>query len=147
VPFPEPQEQAAAAPKLDAEGVFLALCAAAGQVGLGYLGRVTDAHLSSAALRAARDHLIAHPGDPLADLPEEDRELAALLHALAVQAGAANPPGEGRLRTDFLHLDKRRIEREMRHARAGGDFDRQGKLAAALQQVRRELDVAMGEDS
>ena len=147
VPSPEPQEQAAAAPKLDAEGVFLALCAAAGQVGLAYLGRVTDAHLSSAALRAARDHLIAHPGDPLADLPEEDRELAALLHALAVQAGAANPPGEGRLRTDFLHLDKRRIEREMRHARAGGDFDRQGKLAAALQQVRRELDVAMGEDS
>jgi len=144
---PEAGEEAPAALKLDAEGVFLALCAAGGGTGLRYLDRVTDAHLSSSVLRRARDHLVAHPGDPLADLPDEDRELAALLTALAVQAGAGESPGETRLRTDFLHLDKRRVEREMRHARADGDFEAQGKLAKALQQVRRELDAAMGEDS
>jgi DNA primase len=134
------------ATRLDAEGVFLALCSTAGALGQTYLARVTDSHLSSTALRRARDHLIAHPGDPLADLPDDDAELAGLLTALAVQADALEAPGEPRLHTDFLHLDRRRIERELRHARADGDFARQGELAAALQRVRAELDAAIGRD-
>ena len=145
---PESQAPEAAPPpsaRLDAEGVFLALCAAGGPVGERYLDRVTDSHLSSTTLRRARDHLVAHPGDPLADLPDDDRELAALLTAGAVQADSVEAPSEGRLHTDFLHLDKRRIERELRHARADGDFARQGELAAALQQVRRALDAAIGQ--
>ena len=141
----EPVGAKQGATKLDAEGVFLALCSAAGKAGEGYLSRLTDAHLSSPALRRARDHLLAHPGDPLADLPE-DRELAALLTAVAVAADTGEAAGETRLHTDFLGLDKRRIERELRRARADGDFERQGELAAALQQVRRELDSAMGQD-
>ncbi len=147
---PGPEQRATSPPavaRLDAEGVFLALCAAAGKAGESYLSRVSDSHLSSGMLRRARDHLIGHPGDPLADLPGDDHELATLLTALAVQADSLEAPGEGRLHTDFLHLDKRRIERELRHARADGDFARQGELAAALQQVRRELDTAMGQDS
>ena len=144
-----PDGSDAAAPpatRLDAEGIFLALCAAGGAVGQSYLARVTDSHLSSTTLRRARDHLIAHPGDPLADLPEDDRDLAGLLTALAVQADAAEAPGEARLHTDFLPLDRRRIERELRHARADGDFARQGALAADLQRVRGDLDAAIGRD-
>ena len=143
-PAAEPQSGPSAA-RLDAEGVFLALCSAAGKPGEDYLGRLTDAHLSSAELRRARDHLLAHPGDPLADLPE-DRELSALLMAVAVTGDTSEPAGETRLHTDFLGLDRRRIERQLRSARADGDFARQGELAAALQQVRRELDTAMGQD-
>ena len=135
------------APRLDAEGVFLALCAAAGAAGTRHLGLLTDSHLSSPVLRRARDHLAAHPGDPLAELPREDAELAALLTALAVRAGDAAPADETRLRTDFLLLDQRRIERELRRARAEGDLDGQRELAVALQDVRRELDVAIGQGS
>jgi len=98
-------------------------------------------------LRRARDHLITHPGDPLADLPVDDRDLAALLTALAARAADWDTPGEGRLGVDFLYLEKRRIERELRQARADQDFESQGKLAAALQEVRGKLDTAMGEDS
>ena len=145
-PGPEAIEEPPAA-RLDAEGVFLALCASAGREGRRYLEKLTDAHLSSAALRRARDHLIAHPGDPLAEIAGQDRDAAAVLTAVAAEASDAAAPGETRLRTDFLHLDKRRIEREMRHARADGDFGRQGRLAAALQQVRLDLDAAIAEGS
>ena len=146
-PGPQEPSSAPAAPaRLDTEGVFLALCAAGGTVGQSYLARVTDSHLSSATLRRARDHLVAHPGDPLADLPDDDRELAALLTAVAVQADSMPSPGDARLHTDFLHLDERRIRRELRHARADGEFGRQGELAADLQRVRRELDAAIGQD-
>jgi DNA primase len=146
-PGPEAGAEAPAAVRLDAEGMFLALCAAAGQEGRRFLEKIGDVHLSSAALRRARDHLIAHPGDPLAELSGQDREAAAVLTAVAAQASEADPPDEMRLRTDFLHLDKRRIEREMRHARADGDFGRQGRLAADLQQVRVKLDAAIAEGS
>jgi len=146
-----PEEPAAQAPapvavKLDAEGVFLAVCAAAGQAGRRYLDRVSDAHLSSAALRRARDHLIAHPGDPLADIPEEDRELATLLRALAARASEYEQVDEGTLHKNFLGLEERRIERELRRARADKDFGRQHELSVAKQQVRRELDAAWRED-
>jgi len=147
-PSAAPTETAGTPPrqtKLDAEGIFLALCSAAGEAGEGYLRRLTDAHLPSAALRHARDHLLAHPGDPLADLPE-DPGLAGLLMAVAVKAHADAPPGETRLHTDFLGLEQRRMERERRRAIADGDFTRSRELSEALQQVRRELDVAMGQD-
>jgi hypothetical protein len=144
---PAPEEDRGVAPRLDAEGVYLALCAAAGPAGRDYLDRVTDAHLASTLLRRARDHLKAHPGDPLADLAAQDRDLAALLTALAARAAEETEPANARLRLDFLYLDKRRIERELRHARAAEDFDMQRELAAALQKVRAELDLAMGEDS
>jgi len=147
-----PEEPAAQAPapvavKIDAEGVFLAVCAAAGKAGGRYLDRVSDAHLSSAALRRARDHLIAHPGDPLADIPEEDRELATLLRALAARASEYEQVDEGTLHKNFLGLEERRIERELRRARADKDFGRQHELSVAKQQVRRELDAAWREDS
>ncbi|MGI8945869.1 MAG: DNA primase [Thermoleophilaceae bacterium] len=142
---------AAAAPrpeavKLDAEGGFLALCAGAGERGDAYLARLTDAHLPSPTLRAARDHLRAHPGDPLAELPEQDRDLAALLTAIAVAADARAPATEGRLRTDFLGLERILTDRELRRATAAGDFPRQRELAQARQRLRSEHDAAVGEE-
>jgi hypothetical protein len=142
-----PEEEGVGAPRLDADGEFLALCASAGKAGERYLGRVSDAHLPSTLLRNARDHLVAHPGDPLADLPVDDRDLAALLTALAARASEGEAPRQARLQLEFLYLEERRIERELRRAGAAEDFEMQGKLSAARQQVRAELNAAMGEDS
>ncbi len=48
------------------------------------------------------------------------------------------------LRTDFLLLERSRLEREVRRARSEGD-PRQSELATALQQVKTEMGTAMGQ--
>jgi DNA primase len=132
---------------LDAEQVFLADCLAAGELGRPYLSRLSDDHLSSTLTRRARDHLVAHFEDPLADLSEEDRELGRVVAAVALRAQEEKSVDEARLRADYLPLEQSRIEREMRRASRDGDFARQTKLAAAKQRVRSEMDAVLGEAS
>ena len=48
------------------------------------------------------------------------------------------------LRTDFLLLERSRLEREVRRARSEDD-PRQSELATALQQVKTEMGTAMGQ--
>ena len=133
--------------QLDAEQLFLADCLAARELGRTYLARLSDDHLSSALTRRARDHLVAHFEDPLADLSEEDRELGRVVAAVALRAQEEKSVDEARLRADYLPLEQSRIEREMRRASRDGDFARQTKLAAAKQRVRSEMDAVLGEAS
>ena len=133
--------------RLDAEQLFLADCLAAGEAGRGYLARLSDEHLSSAVHRRARDHLAAHPEDPLADLPEGDDELGRVVAAVALRAQEEESVGEARLRAGYLPLELRRIDREVRHAGREGDFTRQAQPAAAKQRVRSEMDAVVRESS
>ena len=128
-----------------AEREFLSRCLASDDLGRSYLSLPTDDQLSSDATRRAREHLVAHFDDPLAELPEDAPALAALVTdvALAAQEQPASP--EAVLRMSILQLEKRRLEREIRRAAQAGDHSRQSELAAAEQRVRGDLDAVMGQ--
>jgi hypothetical protein len=127
------------------ERAYLALCLEAGALGRKYLERLEDHHLLSEAARHARDHLLAHFDDPLADLPVDDPATAALLTGLAAEASEQDPPTEAVLQGTFLQLELRRINREIKQAEQEGDRTRQNSLAGTKQDVRRELDSVMGQ--
>jgi len=128
-----------------AEREFLSRCLASDDLGRSYLSLPTDDQLSSDATRRAREHLVAHFDDPLAELPEDAPALAALVTdvALAAQEQPASP--EAVLRMSILQLEKRRLEREIRRAAQAGVHSRQSELAAAEQRVRGDLDAVMGQ--
>jgi DNA primase len=128
-----------------AERAFLAMCLASGELGREYLGRLSGDQLSSAAARDAREHLVARFDDPLAELPEDDPAVAALITGVAMAAQEQAEATEPVLRMSFLQLELRRIEREIRRAAAEADHPRQDQLAGARQEVRREMDTVMGQ--
>jgi DNA primase len=128
-----------------AEREFLSRCLASDDLGRRYLCLPSDEQLSSEATRRAREHLAAHFDDPLAGLPEDEPALAALVTDVALAAQEQPPSPEAVLRMSILQLEKRRIEREIRHAAHHGDHARQSELAAAEQRVRGELDAVMGQ--
>jgi DNA primase len=128
-----------------AERAFLAMCLASGEVGREYLGRLSADQLSSATVRDAREHLVSHFDDPLAELPDDDPAVAALITGVAMAAQEEAEATEPVLRMSFLQLELRRIEREIRRAAAEADHPRQDQLAGARQDVRREMDTVMGQ--
>ncbi|MBA2420915.1 MAG: DNA primase [Thermoleophilaceae bacterium] len=128
-----------------AERALLSMCAGGGEAGRLHLERLRDGHLSSEVARRARDHLIAHFADPLAFLPDDDPDVAALVTRAVMAAQAADPTPEAALRMGFLQLELRRVERDMRGARQDRDLARQDELARAKQAVRLELDSVAGE--
>jgi DNA primase len=128
-----------------AERAFLAMCLASGEVGRQYLGRLSADQLSSAAVRDAREHLVSRFDDPLAELPDHDPAVAALITGVAMAAQEQAEATEPVLRMSFLQLELRRIEREIRRAAAEADHPRQDQLAGARQDVRREMDTVMGQ--
>jgi DNA primase len=130
---------------LEAERIFLALCLASGPRGREHLERLTPDHLSSAVLKDVRTHLLEHFDDPLTGLDPANGELAALVAGIALRAEEGEPAEEPLLRMSFLALELRRVDREIRHSRQDGDLARQTELAAARQQVRRDMDAVMGE--
>jgi DNA primase len=128
-----------------AERAFLAMCLASGEVGREYLGRLSADQLSSAAVRDAYEHLVSRFDDPLAELPDDDPAVAALITGVAMAAQEQAEATEPVLRMSFLQLELRRIEREIRRAAAEADHPRQDQLAGARQDVRREMDTVMGQ--
>jgi DNA primase len=128
-----------------AERAFLTMCLASGEVGRQYLGRLSADQLSSAAVRDAREHLVSRFDDPLAELPDDDPAVAALITGVAMAAQEQAEATEPVLRMSFLQLELRRIEREIRRAAAEADHPRQDQLAGARQDVRREMDTVMGQ--
>jgi DNA primase len=128
-----------------AERAFLAMCLASGDLGRGYLERLSEGHLSFAAARGARDHLLSHFDDPLTELPEHDPSVAALVTGVAMGAQEQAEAPESGLRMSFLQLEQRRIEREIRRAASESDLARVGELAGARQAIRREMDTVMGQ--
>jgi DNA primase len=134
-------------PALESERIFLANCLGAGDLGREYLDRLTDAHFSSTVLQRAKDHLSSHFDDPLSKLDPDDAELSALIAGIALRADESEPPDAPTLRMSFLALDLKRIDREVRRARAEGSHERQSELAVERQRVRSEMDAVMGEVS
>ena len=126
------------------ERAFLAMCLSQGKPGREYLAQVGDDHLSSAALRRVRDHLMAHAEDPLAHLPSDDPSLSALVTEITMLA-EEEPSSEPVLHLSFLQLELRRIERQLRGVREAGDLERQRELYAERERVRKRLDEVMGE--
>ncbi len=146
---PKPREGARPAPRpLDAlargERTFLAMCIAQGELGREYLGKTTDAHLSSEVLRLVRDHLLSHFDQPLSELPSDDPAIVATITGVVMLADE-EPSSEPALRLGFLQLELRRIEREMRHAEKDDDFDRQRQLWSERETVRQGISHVMGE--
>jgi DNA primase len=127
---------------LAAERAYLSMCLASGALGREYLERLSEEHLSSPALRSARQHLVASFDDPLAGLSEDDPATAAVVTGVAMAAQEQGEATEPALRMSFLQLELRRIEREMRRA---DDDARRMQLAGARQQVRRDMDQIMGQ--
>jgi DNA primase len=126
------------------ERAFLAMCLSQGDIGREYLTKVADMHLSSEALRLTRDHLVAHFAEPLAHLPADDPAIAATITEVVMLADE-EPSSEPALRLGFLQLELRRIERELRHAGQGDDFDRQRELWSERENVREAIGHVMGE--
>jgi len=129
---------------LRSERTFLAMSIAQGEPGRELLARITDEHLSSAPLRRVRDHLLQHFDDPLADLPSDDPATSALITEVGMLADQ-EPSSEMALNLGFLQLDLKRIERELRHAGDGRDFERQKTLWRAREAVRGEITERMGQ--
>jgi hypothetical protein len=116
-----------------------------GSLGRGYLSRLSDDQFSSDLLRRARDHLVEHFDDPLAELPEDDPALGALVTDVAFAAQERPATEEPVLRMSLLQLEQRRIEREIAQASRDGDHARKTDLAAAEQKVLQELGAVMGQ--
>jgi DNA primase len=130
---------------LAAERSFLSMCLAAGELGRDFLGQLGEGHFSSDIGLRARDHLAANFEDPLAGLSQEDPALEALVTGAAMDALDQQGVSESVLRMDFLQLELRRVERELRRAGEAGDRSKQNQLARAKQDVRIELDAVMGQ--
>jgi DNA primase len=130
---------------LRAEREFLTLCLTTGTVGRDYLARPADEDFSSDLFRRARRHLVEHFDDPLADLPEDEPAVGALVTDVAYAAQELPATKELVLQMSILQLQQRRIEREIKQVSQSGDPARQSELAAADQRVRSELGVVMGQ--
>ena len=64
---------------------------------------------------------------------------------VVAKASTQLPASGSSLRLSFLQLELRRIDRELRRASEAADRARQDELAAARQDVRREMDAVMGQ--
>jgi hypothetical protein len=120
------------------------MCVGQGELGQRYLVRLTDDHLSSTPMREARDWLKKHFDSPLAELADEEPTLAALVTDV-VALSDEEPSTDPVLRLGFLQLELRRIERALRHAERGGEFERQRELFAEREGVRQGIAEVMGE--
>src|SRR5947209_2875592 len=138
---PEPQD--ALGPLARPERTLLAMCVARPDPGREYLERLEPDHFSSGQLRRVRDHLVAHWGDPLAALPEDDAALSASIKDVVMRADQEEVTPTA-LRLTFLQLEQRRIEQRLRQAEQQGDEETQRSLAPARQSVRAQIDELMG---
>ena len=127
-----------------AERAFLAMCLAHGESGRRYLENLEDDHFSSQPLRRVRSHLLQHFGDPLADLPEDDEALAALITDVAFRA-EDTPTSDITLRIAYVQLEMQRTNRRLQHAQQTADEAEQRALAPHRAKLRQELDELMGQ--
>jgi DNA primase len=120
---------------------FLAFCIALPDVGREALARLdVDEHLTSPLVRRAAVHLRSHLDAPVADVPEHDPDLTALLRALAVRA-TQEPASPAALELERLHLELlslERLESRRRAANEGGVFE----IAARITVVKAAIDAA-----
>jgi DNA primase len=104
-----------------AERTFLALCIALPDLGAATLARINpDELLTSELMRRAARHLAPRVRTPLTDLPRDDEELARTMADLVERAGRAGSVSAERLEHALLVLERSRLDRAIRRARAAG---------------------------
>jgi DNA primase len=118
---------------------FLALCLAVPSQGEEVLARVRpEEHFTSELLRRAAERLHGHLGAPLDALPEDDAELRALVHELAVSFDEETV-GPDSLEHGWLLLELARLQRSIAAARAEGSLGI-AELAAERIEIKRRVD-------
>jgi DNA primase len=119
-----------------AERTFLALCIALPDLGAATLARVnSDELLTSELMRRAARHIAPRTRTPLADLPADDDELARTVADLVERAGRAGSVSPERLEHATLVLERSRLDRAIRRARATGATGGISALALEREQV------------
>ncbi len=104
-----------------AERTFLALCVALPQAGARTLFEIDPEQLiTSELMRRAARHLAGRTKSPLADLPPDDDELARTVADLVARAGRGGHVSEDQVEHARLVLERARLERAIRRARAEG---------------------------
>jgi DNA primase len=104
-----------------AERVFLALCVAVPDAGARTLFEIDPEQLiTSELMRRAARHLAGRTHSPLADLPPDDDALARTVADLVARAGRAGAVSDDQLEHARLVLERARLERAIRRARAEG---------------------------
>jgi DNA primase len=106
---------------LRAERAFLALCVALPDAGARTLFEIDPEQLiTSEAMRRAARHIAGRTHSPLADLPPDDEQLARTVADLVSRAGRAGQVSEDQLVHARLVLERARLDRAIRRARAQG---------------------------
>jgi DNA primase len=126
------------------ERVFLSLCLGLGERGSAYLERSRPEHFATEIMRRARQHLLTHTGDPLADLTPAEQDLASAVMEI-VKLADEGPVAEQALQLSYLQLELRRVERDLRTAEQRSDFERQRHLWGERESVRGEISDLMGQ--
>jgi DNA primase len=126
VPAPKPQRQELTS-RERRERALLAMCIAQPELGVTFLAKLGEGHLSGSG-RAAADFIRAHPKDPAEHLPRENGALAALITELVMLA-RGEPASEESMELNFLLLEQRRLEGEIEAAGERGDYERRASLS------------------
>ena len=122
-----------------AERAFLALCIALPDAGARTLfGIDLDRLITTDLLRRAARHIAGRTRTPLADLPAGDEALARTVAALVEEAGRSGPVSEDELEHARLVLERTRLERANRRARAEGATEIP-ELARERETVREQI--------
>ncbi len=125
-------------PAVRSERWFLALCIALPEAGRKALQAIDpDQHLTSERLRRAARHLAGQTEMPLSGLAPDDEHLAHTMADLVERAGRAGAATVEQLEQQRLLLERARIERAIRRARAEG--------GSGMLELARERDEVMGE--
>ncbi len=104
-----------------AERTFLALCVALPDAGARTLFEIDPEQLiTSELMRRAARHLAGRTHAPLSDLPVDDEPLARAVADLVARAGRGGTVSKEQLEHARLILERARLERAIRRARADG---------------------------
>ncbi|MBV9805623.1 MAG: DNA primase [Solirubrobacterales bacterium] len=121
------------------ERAFLALCVALPDAGARMLFEIDpDQLITSGVMRRAARHIAGRTHSPLADLPPDDEVLARTVADLVARAGRAGHLSEDQLTHARLVLERARLERAIRRARAEGAVGI-GELAREREAVRERI--------
>ncbi|HET6868687.1 MAG TPA: DNA primase [Solirubrobacteraceae bacterium] len=121
------------------ERAFLALCIALPEAGARTLFTIDlDRLITSELLRRAARHIAGRTRSPLADLPSGDESLARTVAALVEEAGRAGRVSEDELEHARLVLERTRLDRAIRRARAEGATEIP-ELARERETVREQI--------
>jgi DNA primase len=137
--------RAAGGPALDQDGrnerTFLVQCVAVPDAGRKALAEIDpDELFTSELMRRVARHIAPRPEGPLADIPEDDDELARAIADLVSRAGRTPDVSAGRLMYARLVLERARLDRAIRRARA-----ERGMNVSVLARQRADLMDRMSE--